>query len=55
MELRGHVRSAMESRNEGHATETDDGLLLNFGGDSLEFRTKTRRYRNPKIDADLTA
>ena len=38
-----------------NATETDNGLLLNFGGDSLEFRTKTRRYRNPKIDADLTA
>jgi len=38
-----------------NATETDHGLLINFGGDSLEFRTKTRRYRNPKIDADLTA
>ena len=38
-----------------NATETDHGLLLNFGGDSLEFRTKTRRYREPEIDVDLTA
>ena len=38
-----------------NATETDHGLLINFGGDSLEFRTKTRRYRNPEIDVDLTA
>ena len=38
-----------------NATETDHGLLINFGGDSLEFRTKTRRYRNPEVDVDLTA
>ena len=38
-----------------NATETDLGLLINFGGDSLEFRTKTRRYRNPEVDVDLTA
>ena len=38
-----------------NATETDLGLLTNFGGDSLEFRTKTRRYRNPEVDVDLTA
>ena len=38
-----------------NATETEHGLLINFGGDSLEFRTKTRRYRNPEIDVDLTA
>ena len=38
-----------------NATETEHGLLINFGADSLEFRTKTRRYRNPEIDADLTA
>ena len=38
-----------------NATETDHGLLINFGGDSLEFRTKTRRYRSQPTDADLTA
>ena len=38
-----------------NATETEHGLLINFGADSLEFRTKTRRYRNPEIDHDLTA
>jgi GxxExxY protein len=37
------------------STETDNGLLLNFGSDSLEFRAKTRRYQNPKIHVDLTA
>jgi GxxExxY protein len=38
-----------------NATETDHGLLINCGGDSLEFRTKTRRYRKPEVDVDLTA
>ena len=38
-----------------NATEIDNGLLLNFGSDSLEFRTKTRRFRATTGDADLTA
>ena len=38
-----------------NATEIDNGLLLNFGSDSLEFRTKTRRFRAATGDADLTA
>jgi len=32
------------------ATKIEDGLLLNFGAPSLEFRTKTRTYR-PRYQA----
>ena len=36
------------------ATGIDHGLLLNFGADSLEFRTKDRLYRARADEADLT-
>jgi GxxExxY protein len=30
-----------------HATGLETGLLLNFGGPSLQFHTKSRQYRKP--------
>jgi GxxExxY protein len=35
------------------ATGIDNGLLLNFGAASLEFRTKTRLYRPPQGEPNL--
>jgi GxxExxY protein len=29
------------------ATKIDDGLVINFGAPSLQFRTKTRTYQSP--------
>ena len=52
MLIKAHSQQLVNYLN---ATEIDNGLLINFGADSLEFRTKTRRYRNRQSDADLTA
>ncbi len=52
MLIKSHSQQLVNYLN---ATEIDNGLLLNFGADSLEFRTKTRRFRTPTNDADLTA
>ena len=52
MLIQAHSRQLVNYLN---ATEIENGLLINFGADSLEFRTKTRRYRSQPTDADLTA
>ena len=52
MLIKSHSQQLVNYLN---ATEIDNGLLLNFGSDSLEFRTKTPRFRAAKGDADLTA
>ena len=52
MLIKSHSQQLVNYLN---ATEIDNGLLLNFGSDSLEFRTKTRRFRATTGDADLTA
>ena len=52
MLIKSHSQQLVNYLN---ATEIDNGLLLNFGADSLEFRTKTRRFRAATGDADLTA
>ena len=36
------------------ASKINDGLLINFGAPSLEFRTKTRLYRKEEPPPDLT-
>jgi GxxExxY protein len=35
------------------ATKIDEGLLLNFGASSLEFKTKSRIYRGPQSPPNL--
>lgn len=52
MLIKSHSQQLVNYLN---ATEIDNGLLINFGADSLEFRTETRRYRGSQTDADLTA
>ena len=37
------------------ATKTDEGLLLNFGGASLEFKTKRRQHPGEASPPDLLA
>jgi GxxExxY protein len=37
------------------ATKIEEGLLLNFGARSLEFRTKTRTYRPPQEATDFSS
>ena len=35
------------------ATKLDIGLLLNFGGERLEFKRKTRGYRAPRVTSQM--
>ena len=52
MLIKAHSQQLVNYLN---ATGIDHGLLINFGADSLEFRTKSRRYRGQQTDADLAA
>ena len=44
---------SMQLVNYLSATGIDHGLLLNFGAQSLEFKTKSRLYRLPELPPDL--
>ncbi len=53
--VQAHIRQLI---NYLSATGIDQGLLLNFGAESIEFRTKERQYRKqsgPPDDVDLLA
>jgi GxxExxY protein len=46
-----HVTHSAQLVNYLSATKIENGLLLNFGARSLEFKTKSRTYRPPNLQA----
>lgn len=46
-----HASHSAQLVNYLAATKIEDGLLLNFGARSLEFKTKSRTYRPPNLHA----